>query len=286
MVSPSRRREAVLVLRDRLGLSERRACEIVGQHRSTQRYAPRLAGDDAALRRELRRIGAKHKRWGYRRAHAHLTGEGGWRVNRKRVQRLWREEGLRVAAKPTRRRRAGISTAELPDRATHPGHVWALDFQHDATEQGIELRFLNVIDEFTREALAVEAARSFTADRTVEVLERLSARHGQPAFVRMDNGPELTALALLAWSERAEVETTYIEPGCPWQNPWIESFNARFRDEVLDTEVFDSVLEAQVIASGWRETYNRYHPHSALGMLAPAVFAERWRAEHEGVIVS
>lgn len=286
MVSPSRRREAVLVLQDRLGLSERRACEITGQPRSTQRYEPKLAADDQLLRRELRRISARYKRWGYRRAHGHLVNECGWHVNRKRVQRIWREEDLRVPPQAIKRRRAGESSGDLPAKATHPGHVWALDFQHDATEAGVELRFLNVVDEFTREALATDVGRSFTADGTVEVLERLTATHGQPAFVRMDNGPELTAAALQAFCERAEVETTYIEPGCPWQNPWIESFNARFRDEVLDCELFDSILEARVIADGWRKTYNRYHPHSALGMLAPAVFAERWRDLHEGVLMS
>lgn len=285
MVSPSRRREAVCVLRDRLGLSERRACEIVGQPRSTQRYERKRPADEEALRRELRRISSAHKRWGYRRAHGHLVAERGWRINRKRVQRIWREEGLRVPPKARKRRRAGTSSGEVPSRATRPGHVWALDFCHDATDHGIELRFLNVIDEFTREAVAIEVSRSFTADRTVEVLERLARRHGAPAFVRMDNGPELTAAALQAFCERSEVATTYIDPGCPWQNPWIESFNGRFRDEILDTEIFDSPLEAQVIVDGWRATYNRYHPHSALGMLAPAVFAARWSELHEGELL-
>lgn len=285
MVNPSRRREAVCVLRDRLGLSERRACEIVGQHRSTQRYERKRAEDDQALRRALRSISSTHKRWGYRRGHGHLVNEKGWTVNRKRVQRIWREEGLRVPQKARKRRRAGDSTGDLPAKATYPGHVWALDFQHYATEQGIELRFLNVVDEFTREAIATEVSRSFTADRTVEVLERLTTARGQPAFVRMDNGPELTAAALQERCERSEVATTYIEPVCPWQNPWIESFNSRLRDEVLNTEIFDSVRKARVIVDAWRDTYNRFHPHSALGMLAPAVFAERWRAVHEGVLI-
>jgi putative transposase len=179
------------------------------------------------------------------------------------------------------------SSDELLERATYLGHVWALDFCHDATEAGVELRFSNVVDEFTREALATDVARSFTADATVEVIERLAREHGQPAFIRMDNGSELTAQALAELGERSEVATTYIEPGCPWQNPWIESFNARFRDEALDSELFSSILEARVIADVWRDTYNRYHPHSSLGMLAPAVFAERWRADHtEGVAMS
>ena len=284
MVSPRRRREAVLVLQDRLDLSERRACQIVGQPRATQRYEPKPATDDQALRRRLRKIATDHKRWGYRRAHAHLLTLG-WRVNRKRVQRLWREEGLRVPAKAKKRRRAGNSTAETPTKATHPGHVWALDFQHDATEQGVELRFLNIVDEFTRESLAIEVGRSFTADATVEVMVGLAAKLGAPTNIRCDNGPELTARAVEDWCEQAGVATNYIDPGAPWQNGWIESFNARFRDEVLDCEIFSSVLEAKVIADDWRATYNRLHPHSALGMLAPAVFAASWKAAHEGELV-
>lgn len=284
MVSPRRRREAVLVLQDRLDISERRACQIVGQPRATQRYEPKPAADEEALRRKLRKIATDHKRWGYRRAHAHLL-TGGWKVNRKRVQRIWREEGLRVPQKAKKRRRAGRSSAETPTKATHPGHVWALDFQHDATDHGIELRFCNIVDEFTREALAIEVGRSFTADATVEVLAGLISRLGAPANIRMDNGPELTARAVEDFCEREGVATNYIDPGAPWQNGWIESFNGRFRDEVLDCEIFTSVLEAQVIASDWRATYNRLHPHSALGMLAPEVFAARWKTTHEGVLV-
>ena len=285
MVSPRRRREAVLVIQDRLGLSERRACEIVGQPRSTQRHQPKLAADEEALRRALRKIAAEHKRWGYRRAHARLLTEG-WQINRKRTQRIWREEGLRVPLKAKKRRRAGQSSAEGGLRARYPGHVWALDYCHDATDQGIELRFLNIVDEFTREALAIEVGRSFTADQTVEVLARLVSRLGAPANIRCDNGPELTAHALQDWCERSAVATAYIDPGAPWQNAWVESFNARFRDEVLNCEIFSSLLEAQVIAADWRELYNRLHPHSALLMMAPAVFAEEWKASHEGELVA
>ncbi len=281
MVSPRRRREAVLVLQDRLEISERRACEIVGQPRATQRYVPKRAADDEALRRKLRRIATDHKRWGYRRAHGHLLTLG-WSLNRKRVQRIWREEGLRVPAKARKRRRAGESTGESPLIAAYPGHVWALDYCHDATEQGTELRFLNIVDEFTREALAIEVGRSFTADQTVEVLAALAARLGAPANIRSDNGPELTARALRDWCEGSGVKTNYIDPGSPWQNCWVESFNGRFRDEVLDCEIFTSVLEAKVISEDWRRTYNRCHPHSALQMMAPERFAEAWRLAHEG----
>ncbi len=185
------------MLKGRLELCERRACRIAGQHRSTQRHEPAVAPDDEALRRRLRKLSARKPRWGYRRAHGHLVGEG-WKVNRKRIQRLWREEGLRVPARKRKRRRAGSSTAEEADRlrATHPGHVWALDFQHDATTDGRELKFLNVVDEFTREALATECERTIDADATVSVLERLVAERGAPENLRSDNGPELTARVL------------------------------------------------------------------------------------------
>ena len=169
------------MLKGRLELSERRACEIAGQHRSTQRHELTVAPDDEALRRRLRKLSARKPRWGYRRAHGHLVGEG-FSINRKRVQRIWREEGLRVPARKRKRRRLGQSTAEGAGRlrATHPGHLWALDFQHDATADGRELKFLNVVDEFTREALAIEVDRTIDADETVAVLERLAAERGLP----------------------------------------------------------------------------------------------------------
>ena len=277
-MSPARRRRAVRMLVDRLSLSERRACEIAGQHRSTQRHEPIAAPDDEALRRRLRRLAATRPRWGYRRAHGHLLAEG-WSLNRKRCQRIWREEGLRVPARRRKRRRLGVSTAEGADRlrATHPGHLWALDFQHDATTDGRELKFLNVVDEFTREALAVEVDRTIDADQTVEVLERLVAERGAPANLRADNGPELTARALREWCEASSTATAYIDPGAPWQNAWVESLNARFRDEVLDVEEFSNLAEARFLAGEWRDDYNEHHPHSALGMMSPSRFAASWR---------
>ncbi len=263
---------------DRLQLSERRACEIAGQHRSTQRHEPKVAPDDEALRRRLRRLSARKPRWGYRRAHGHLLAEG-WNINRKRVQRIWREEGLRVPARKRKRRRLGESSAEGAERlrATHPGHVWALDFQHDASSDGRELKFLNVVDEFTREALAIEVDRAIDADRTVEVLERLVAQRGAPANLRADNGPELTARVLREWCEDRSTETAYIDPGAPWQNAWVESLNARLRDEVLDVEEFSNLAEARFLAGQWQDDYNENHPHSALGMMSPSRFAASWQ---------
>jgi putative transposase len=267
------------MLQDRLGLSERRACRIAGQNRSTQRHCPQLAADDAGLRARLREISVEKPRWGYRRAHARLLDEG-WRVNRKRVQRLWREEGLRVPARKRKRRRLGGNTDGKRLRATHPDHVWALDFQTDETADGRQIRLLNVVDEFTREALAGEVARSITAEDTVACLERLVAGRGAtPEHIRCDNGPELIAHALRDWCRLGGTATAYIEPGSPWQNPFIESFNGRARDEVLDLELFDTLAEAKVILADWLYAYNTEHPHSALGMLPPARFAERWRAD-------
>lgn len=271
------------MLQDRLSLSERRACEIAGQHRSTQRREPQVADDDQALRARLRKLSAKKPRWGYRRAHGHLLNEG-WSINRKRVQRIWREEGLRVPPRKRKRRRLGESTAEGADRlsATHPNHVWALDFQHDATSDGRELKLLNIVDEFTREALAIECERTIDADETVATLAAVVAGRGvAPENLRADNGPELTARVLREWCEQGFTATSYIEPGSPWQNAWVESFNARVRDELLDIEEFSTLAEAQVLAADYRDDYNRNHPHSALGMMSPSRFAASWQRNGE-----
>jgi putative transposase len=266
------------MLVDRLGLSERRACRFAGQNRSTQRYCPQVAEDDAALRTRLRKLSTEHPRWGYRRVHGHLLTEG-WNLNRKRVQRIWREEGLRVPAKAKKRRRLGVSTTAADRlKAEYPNHVWALDYQHDATDDGRELKFLNVVDEFTREALAIEVDRSIDAEETVAVLKRLAAERGAPANLRADNGPELTAAVLREWCRLGKTDTAYIEPGSPWQNPYVESFNARMRDELLNVEVFTCLEEARVLAADWREDYNANHPHSALGMMSPERFAASLRS--------
>lgn len=188
-MSPARRRRAVVMLCDRLDVSERWACRVVGQHRSTQRREPVIAGDDEALRAELRRFSARRPRWGYRRAHTHLLDQG-WSVNRKRVARLWREEGLRVPQRRRKRRRLGESTVPADRlRAERPGHVWAIDFQFDQAVNGRAIKLLNVVDEFTREALAMEVQASITADDTVAVLDALAAQRGAPGHVRCDNGP-------------------------------------------------------------------------------------------------
>jgi putative transposase len=273
-VSPSRRRQAVRMLQDRLGLSERRAGRYAGQHRSTRRHEPVLAGDDRALRAELRRISRRRPRWGYRRAHQLLLDQG-WELNRKRTQRLWREEGLRVPRRRRKRQRLGDSTVPAERlRAERPDHVWAMDFQFDQTADGHILKLLHVVDEFTREALAIECRRRIDADHTVSVLDRLVAERGTaPGFVRCDNGPELTANALRDWCRFSKAGSAYIEPGSPWQNPYVESFGSRIRDELLAVELFSCLAEAQVLIEDWRQDYNEHRPHSALGMMTPAAFA-------------
>jgi putative transposase len=264
------------MLRDRLGISERWACRVVGQHRSTQRHRPEPADLDAVLRGLLREISAERPRWGYRRAQVRL-GELGHQVNRKRVQRLWREEGLRVPARRRKRQRLGESTVPADRlRAERPGHVWALDFQFDQTADGRVLKLLNVVDEFTREALAIHVARSVDADQTVAILERLARERGAPVHIRCDNLPELTAHALRDWCRFTWTETAFIEPGSPWQNAYVESFNGRVRDELLDVELFSCLAEARVVIEDWRQDYNANRPHSALGYRSPEAFAQAW----------
>ncbi len=263
------------MLRDRLEFSERRACLLVGQHRSTQRHEPPApSDDDAELRARLREIAKRKPRWGYRRAHAQLRQDGR-EINRKRVQRLWREEGLRVPQK-TRKRRRTTDPDNKRLRAQRPNQLWALDYEYDQTADGRMLRLLNIVDEFTREALAMHVERSITALETVSVLEDIVAERGAPENLRCDNGPELTANALRDWCTSADVTTRYIEPGSPWENPFAESFNARVRDELLNLEEFSCLAEAKVLAEDWRIAYNAEHWHSSLGYQSPDAFAAAW----------
>jgi putative transposase len=277
MVSPSQRRRAATMLQERLGFSQRRACQIVRQHRSTQRHRPDHPDPDRDLRANLREFARRHPRWGYRRAHAVLCRDG-HHLNRKKVQRLWREEGLRVPPRRHKRRRVGLSTMPA-DRlsAARPDHVWAIDYQFDVTAMGKTIKILHITDEYTRQSLSDLVAYSIDADATVAELDRIVQQRGRhPEFIRMDNGPELTAYALRDWCRFTGAGTSYIDPGSPWQNPWVESYGSRMRDELLAIEQFDSLLEAQVLVADWKEEYNTYRPHSALGMLTPVEFAEQW----------
>lgn len=266
------------MLIDRLDISERRACQITGQSRSTQRRKPVMPDQERELRSWLVEFSRKRPRFGYRRAHA-IAKKNGFKVNRKKVQRIWREEGLKVTHKAKKRSRIGNSSTESRLlEAEHPNHVWAIDYQDDQTADGRRLRYLNVVDEFTREVLATHVARSITADKTVQVLEELvESRDVAPEFIRSDNGPELTSHALADWCRFSGTGAAFIEPGSPWQNAYVESLNGRLRDELLNQELFHTLLEAQVLAEDWRIDHNRHHPHSALGMLSPDEFAAIWR---------
>jgi putative transposase len=265
----------VVALTERFGVSERRACVVTGQWRSTQRLACRpMPEEEDKLRRRLRDIARKHPRWGWKTAHSILLREG-WAINRKRTQRLWRSEGLRRPAPCKRKRRRLEGGAEL-FRAERPNHVWALDFQFDETADHRRLKLLNIVDEHTREALAMRVGRSCDADQVVAVIECLVAERGAPGHLRMDNGPELIAWALRDWCRLAGTITTYIEPGSPWENPFVESFNGRVRDELLNVEEFGSLLEAEVVVETWRVEYNTYRPHSSLGGRTPAEYLKKW----------
>lgn len=205
-----------------------------------------------------------------------LLREEGWRVNRKRIYRLWRAEGLKVPKKQRKRRRLGSSAAGcIRQRAEHKDHVWAWDFVHDTTADGRSLKWLTLIDEYTRECLALEVGRSLKSEAILEVLRDLFAIRGVPKFIRSDNGPEFIAQAVRSWLEKAQVQTLYIEPGSPWENGYNESFNSRFRDEFLNREEFDSLRHARALGTVWRLDYNHHRPHSSLGYIPPARFASQ-----------
>ena len=278
MVGPARKREAVGHLQCELELSQRRACTVVGQPRATQRHVHKPDAQEQRLRERLNEFSAQRPRAGYRTACAQLQQEG-LRVNPKRVQRLWREEGLKVPRRQCKKRRLGTSENGSQRRvATRPNEVWSYDFVSDQTSDGRRLRYLCVVDEFTRECLALEVRRSFRSKEVMGVLAELIVRRGVPTYLRSDNGPEFVALAVQAWLQAQAIGALYIAPGSPWENAYVESFNSRLRDEHLNREEFASLLEAQVLAAAWRRDYNEARPHSSLGYLAPAVFAARWRA--------
>jgi putative transposase len=263
------------VLRERFGVSERRACRVVGQSRSVQRRPPRTDEVEWRLRNRLREISRKHPRWGWRKAHA-LCRADGLVTNHKRTQRLWREEGLKRPARVRKKRRVGGGRHQRLT-AAFPDQMWALDFQVDVTVDGRQVRFLNVIDEFTREALASKAFRSCTADQLIDVLDEIITTTGRkPMHIRMDNGTEMTAHAMRDWCRFTGVDAAFIDPGSPWQNGICESFNGRFRDEFLSCEVFHSLTEVQVLAEDWRIEYNNYRPHGSLGFLSPTAFHRQW----------
>ena len=286
MTSPDRRRQAVQRLQDRFGVSERRACKVLGQPRSTQRYEPVPPDDEEErLRAWLRAFSRRRPRWGWRRARVELRSQG-WKVNKKRLQRLWRDEGLQVPSRGRKRPLRGISGHVGAFCPIAPDTVWAMDFQFDQTSHGRRLKLFNVVDEFTREALAVEVEHNITGEDVAIVLDRLVALRGTaPRYVRFDHGPEFIADVMARWAANQATTCLFIDPGSPWQNAWIESFNGKLRDECLNIEQFDSLLEAKVVISDWRIDYNTSRPHSALDNLTPTEFHNQW-TEHRSTLTN
>jgi putative transposase len=253
-----------------LGVSERRACRTLGQPRSTQRRTRRVRSDEAALTEAIVVLAAAYGRYGYRRITAMLRANG-WRVNAKRVQRIWRREGLKVPRRQPKRGRLWLNDGScIRLRPCWPGHVWAYDFVQDRTHDGRPFRMLTVIDEYTRECLAITVARNLTSDDVLQVLTDLFVDRGPPDHIRSDNGGEFTAKVVRTWLGRIGVRTLFIERGSPWENGYNESFNGKLRDELLDREIFHSLREAEVLIERWRRHYNTARPHSALGYRPPA----------------
>jgi transposase InsO family protein len=263
----------VRFLQERFGVSERRACCVLGQQRSTQRLPPKTASqEEGRLVARMLELVRKHPRYGYRRIWALLRREG-WRVNRKRVHRLWRQQGLKVPRKQRKKRRLGSSANSCVRRqAEHKDHVWAWDILHDRTSDGRPLKWFTLVDEYTRECLALEVERGMTAKAVGQVLAGVVRGRGAPGHIRSDNGPEFIAKAIRAWLAGAGLEALYIEPGAPWENSYAESFNSKVRDELLNAEEFGSLLEAKVLAKEWKHEYNHVQPHSALGYRTPAEY--------------
>lgn len=270
MVGPSRRRDFIDHACGKLGVSQRRACHALAQHRSTQWRTPRSADDEARLTADIVRLATKFGRYGYRRVTALLKSEG-WRVNHKRVERIWRREGLKVPMKHKKRGRLWLNDGScIRLRPTHGNHVWAYDFVEDSTRDGRKIRMLTVIDEWTRECLAIEVKRRLNSQDVLAVLARLFLARGVPENIRSDNGAEFAAKAVREWLGVMKAKTLYIEPGSPWENGYNESFNGKLRDECLNTELFLTLREAQVVIENWRREFNTIRPHSALGYKPPA----------------
>lgn len=257
-------------------ISQRRACAVLGQPRSSQRFVSEPRGDEAELVTRMLQLSRERPRFGYRRIASLLRAEG-WRASHTRVCRRWRREGLKVPQKKRKRRSLGKAENGCDrHRAESRNHVWAWDFVFDRTTQGSPLKWLSIVDEFTRECLALKVDRSITSEDVIDTLAELFAMYGVPRHIRSDNGPEFVAKSLRGWLERIGVETLYVEPGSPWENGYAESFHSRVRDEFLAVEEFESLSAARSLTCRWREDYNQVRPHSSLGYVAPAMFAARW----------
>lgn len=273
MVSPSSRRRAVkFSVEEGIG-STSEACRALGLARSSYYRESRVSERSRRVQERIVALSEKHPRYGYRRITVLLHREG-LGVNAKRTQRLRRKNGLQVSRKQRRMKRIGLSTAER-QAATHPRHVWSWDFVEDQTENGGRFRILTLIDEYTRQCLATHVGWSIRAVDVITVVEAAMERYGAPEHLRSDNGPEFVAYAIQDWLKSRSVKTIYITPGSPWENGHIESFHGKLRDELLNREIFGTLLEAKVVLETWRCEYNEQRPHSSLGNDTPAAFAAR-----------
>lgn len=257
-------------VRSRHRLSERRVCRALGIARSSIRYVPSPRADEGPLRQAVIRLAAQYGRYGYRRVTGLLAQEG-WEASRSRVERLWKQEGLRVPARQPKRGRLWLADGSCVRlRPAYRHHVWSWDFVMDRTEDGRPLKLMVVLDEWSRECLALVVARRLRATDVLQVFADLMQVHGVPAHLRSDNGPEMVATTLRGWLGRVGAGPLYITPGSPWENGYCESFNGKLRDELLNRELFTTLYEAQVLVEQWRGHYNRVRPHSALGYRPPA----------------
>jgi putative transposase len=253
-----------------MGVSERRACAALGQHRSTQRKAPRGRDDEERLTADIVEFARQYGRYGYRKVAA-LLRDAGWLVNAKRVERIWKREGLKVPPRQPKRGRLWLADGSCVRlRPERPNHVWSYDFVEDRTHDGRKFRLLNVLDEFTHECLAIRVGRRLKAADVIDLLSDLFILRGVPAHIRSDNGPEFVSKAVQKWIAAVGAKTAYIAPGSPWENGYVESFNARLRDELLKGEIFYSLREAEVVIESWRRHYNGVRPHASLGFRPPA----------------
>ena len=255
---------------DLLHISQRRACQALGQSRSTQRRISCTGAEEDRLTKEITSLAAKYGRYGYRRITALLNREG-WRVNHKRVERIWRREGLKVPQKQPKRGRLWLNDGScIRLRPEHKDHVWSYDFVKSRTEDGRAFRILTIIDEFTRECPAMLVARRIPSQDVIDQLFQLFILRGIPEYLRSDNGTEFTARAIRKWLAKIGVKTLFIEPASPWENGYIESFNGKLRDELLNREIFSTLTEAKVLIEEWRREYNGFRPYSSLGYRPPA----------------
>lgn len=255
---------------EKLGVTERRACRVLKQPRSTQRYKAITPNDEPLLVSRMVDLASEYGRYGYRRITALLHAEG-WRVNHKRVERLWRREGLKVPKKQPKRGRLWFNDGScIRRRPEYPNHVWSYDFIQDRTADGRAFRVLSIIDEYTRECLSLDVRRSLRSEDVLDRLESLFVQRGTPQYIRSDNGPEFTAKAVRSWLAQLEVQPLFIEPGSPWENGYVESFHGKLRDELLNREIFYTLRETQVLIERWRMEYNQLRPHSSLNYRPPA----------------